>query len=244
MARGPFLSEARGTAGLQDIGHIAQRSPIVPGIDTVEITAHRRTATIVIHNHRVFPGRIEILRQIHPAIDRLTTGIHIVPVFAVGHSDITHDAFTVIQAHLLHRSLAFSSVGREGRGIFRNTIADIADDIRMRRYIHPRHIVTRMLQLHYLPVRRIHLVKTNEVAVFGSEIHQSIAPSPIDGLHRRIEVLGERFHLLGGNIVEIELIVVHVRCHIGGQCAANTVEGLRRAFEENLRTVGRERGIG
>ena len=82
MARSPLLSEARGTTGFDDVGHIAQRVPVLRGIGRLKITAHGRTATIVIHNHRIFLRVIEVLGQVETAIDRITLGISKVPVLA------------------------------------------------------------------------------------------------------------------------------------------------------------------
>ena len=244
MTRAPLLTEARGTAGLKDIGHIAERGPVMTGVDAVEIAAHGRTTTIVIHDHRVFLRSIEVLRQIHPAVDRLALRVHIVPVLAVGHGDVIHDTPAVIQPHLLHRGLTLGGVGREGRGIFGNTVADITDDVRVCRHIHPRHIVAGMLQLHNLTIIRIHLIEPYEVAVLSGEIHEPVAPRPVDGLHRGVEVARQRLNLFRGDIIEIELIVIHIRRYISRQRATDTVEGLRRAFEKDLPAIGRERGVG
>ena len=82
VARGPLLSEACGTAGLQDVGHIAQRVPVLRSVGRLEIAADRRASTIVIDNHGVFLRGIEVLGQIETAIDGVAPRVGEVPVAA------------------------------------------------------------------------------------------------------------------------------------------------------------------
>ena len=104
------------------------------------------------------------------------------------------------------------------------------------------HQIFLRFELLNLTILRIHAIEADIIAVLGGKIYLTIDFVPFSLLNAWIEILGHRSDFLIGKVHEIHLIVVLVRNQSFRKVQADAIQCLRRAGEENLRTIGRELG--
>ena len=126
-----------------------------------------------------------------------------------------------------------------GRGGSHGVIGQIAEGGGMAGQVETIDIIALAGNLENLSRLRIELIEVDIVATLGPEIDISIDGRPYrTAIDIGVEVLGEGPDLLGGEVVEEQLILRHTGSAVGRQLTANAVEGLGIAQEEHLRAVG------
>ena len=237
MTRSPLLSESRSTTGFDDISHIAQRVPILRSVRRLEITAHRRAATIVIHNHGVFLRSVKILRQVETAIDGIALRVREVPVLASANLSITKSLRTC----KVSLTLFGFQIKDISRGRLHRLIREVTNDRSVCCHIIAISIVAINRQLRDFARLRIQHKHIHVVTILGREINQTIGTRPFHTtLNAGVEILGERCHLLRSDIIEKQFVLRHAGRHALRQLTADAVESLRITPEEELSSIGRE----
>ena len=113
MARSPLLPEAGGPTGLEDVGHIAQRVPIVARIGQAEVARHGRTTSVVIDNEGVFLRRVEVGREVATTIDGVAPRAEEIPIGALSDAGIAQGGESVEELELLFL-FEVHDIGRRG----------------------------------------------------------------------------------------------------------------------------------
>ena len=239
MARGPLLSEAGGAAGLEDVGHVAQRVPVLRSVGRLKIARHGRTAAVVVDDHGILLRGVEVLRQIEPSVDGVALAVGEVPVLAGAQLGVAEGALAVEEGvRICHFHLAQRQ--HVGRGGLHGGVAQIGQRGCVVGYGEAVGVVALCVELRDGAGLQVEHVQTDVVAVFGREVDHAVGGRAEEVLHRGVEVARQRFHGLGSDVVEEELVLDHAGRDVGRQLASHAVEGLWIAHEDDLPSVGRE----
>ena len=96
MAGTKFLTETTGTTRLHHIYHIAKSSIRMMWITALEIASRRTASTIIVHNHRILLGCIEMRRQIITAINGISLRIDEIPVLTFTQLYVLQEFFAQV----------------------------------------------------------------------------------------------------------------------------------------------------
>ena len=79
MACGKLLAETDSPAWLDDIDHIAQSGISMKRVASFESALDGRTASVIVHDERIFPRCVEVRRQIETSADDVSARVAEVP---------------------------------------------------------------------------------------------------------------------------------------------------------------------
>ena len=189
----PFLSESGGAAGASYyVNHISQGRISVLRVTALEIAAGRAAASVIVDNHRILLGRVEIRRQVETAVNCLPFGVLEVPLpaFSQVHVLEDHSAEIVFE----DSCLGLGVVGVKPVGIG-SALAVIGYYRRISCQSEAVHEVFFCLYLGYPAVLGIQDVETDVIPVLCCEVNHSVGFAPACRRYIRIEVLCLRGYL-------------------------------------------------
>ena len=85
---GEFLSEASRTAWVQSVDHVAEGCIHMHGVTELQRTVSGRGSAVVIDDHRIFPGCIEVGREIIASLNDSSVGRGEIPVVDFSELDV------------------------------------------------------------------------------------------------------------------------------------------------------------
>ena len=88
MTGGELLSEAGRTAWVQSVDHIAEGCIHVHGVAEFQRTVSGRGSAIIIDDHRIFPGCVEVGREIIASLNDGPVGRGEIPVVHFAEDDV------------------------------------------------------------------------------------------------------------------------------------------------------------
>jgi len=187
-------------------------------ITALEVTFGRTASTIIIYNHRVLLGCIEVRRQIVSAINGITLRVDEVPIAALAQLYILQDFL----AEVFHQCrLSFLDIERIKAVGIHGTLSIISHQRSMVCQADAFHQIFLHIHRLNLSVLRVHPIEADVVAVFGSEIDLSVHLVPYGLLHTRVEMLGHRSDFLVGQVHDVQLVIVLIRNPSFRQVQAN-----------------------
>ena len=244
MSAGELLPEARSTAGVDDIDHIAQGGIGMLRIARFEVAARGRTATVVVHNHRIFLRCIEVGRQVETAADSVAARRDEVPRQAVTQLDILEQFLVRVVKEHCPLALSLCTLSLQI-----HQIAAVAMGGALTRECHEcggaaqreaGDEFLRQVDSLYLTRLRIQAEEVDAVAVLCREVNLSVGFAPAGSLYTGVERAGKGGGLSRGDVEEEELYVGHTRDTSFRHVLAYAAKRLGRPADQQLATVGRE----
>ena len=228
-----LLSIAGSTAGIERIDYVALSSIHRQRVVSFQCSIDRAGSSIVIDQHRIFLGRIELRRQVVPTLYDCTVRSRIVPVACRCEIDIGQ-----LLGGQIPYEFSFGPIEPIESVSIVGTLAAVPDSTIISCHTEPLYYILSGLNLTDLKGFQIQPIELLARSVFSPEVIVVVFSVESPCRYTGVEILGQGCCFPCGEIEQEELLVVRIGSDSRFQVQSYIAESICRTHYDQMFAVG------